>query len=184
MGILVLAEREHYRRRDHRRSGSDAAGGHRRRADYGSRSGNPARAQSPSPAPRGASLFKHVCAEANRLGLEVNMNNDAGWCGSGGPWITPAIVDAKDGLDGDQPGRPAARSTCRWLSRSASPTTIEDMAVVAFPTPAGNYRIEGIPRQVVAGLAGVFGCSGHFSRSAGRTDDRRRQNRRPDRPFP
>ena len=24
-----------------------------------------------------------------RLGLEVNMNNDAGWNGSGGPWITP-----------------------------------------------------------------------------------------------
>src|SRR6266540_3689099 len=24
-------------------------------------------------------LFKHICAEANRLGLQVNMNNDAGW---------------------------------------------------------------------------------------------------------
>jgi hypothetical protein len=30
-------------------------------------------------------LFKHACAEANRLGLEINVNNDAGWCGSGGP---------------------------------------------------------------------------------------------------
>ena len=29
--------------------------------------------------------------EADRLGLEVNMNNDAGWCGSGGPWITPEL---------------------------------------------------------------------------------------------
>ena len=28
-------------------------------------------------------------AEARRLGLEVNMNNDAGWNGSGGPWIKP-----------------------------------------------------------------------------------------------
>src|SRR3954463_2854235 len=36
-------------------------------------------------------LFKHMCAEAHRLGLEVNMNNDAGWSGSGGPWITPAL---------------------------------------------------------------------------------------------
>src|ERR1035441_426853 len=26
-------------------------------------------------------LFKFMLAEANRLGLEVNMNNDAGWCG-------------------------------------------------------------------------------------------------------
>ncbi len=34
-------------------------------------------------------LFKHVVSEAKRLGLEVNMNNDAGWNGSGGPWIKP-----------------------------------------------------------------------------------------------
>src|SRR5271157_3733087 len=35
-------------------------------------------------------LFQHACKEASRLGLEINVNNDAGWCGSGGPWITPA----------------------------------------------------------------------------------------------
>src|SRR5512137_2711559 len=40
-------------------------------------------------------LFKHVCGEAQRLGLEVNMNNDAGWCGSGGPWITPELAMQK-----------------------------------------------------------------------------------------
>ena len=39
--------------------------------------------------PQWRELFKHVDAEARRLGLEVNMNNDAGWNGSGGPWIKP-----------------------------------------------------------------------------------------------
>ena len=34
-------------------------------------------------------LFKFAVAEAGRLGLEINMNDDAGWNGSGGPWITP-----------------------------------------------------------------------------------------------
>ena len=34
-------------------------------------------------------LFKHTLAEASRLGMQVDMNNDAGWCGSGGPWNTP-----------------------------------------------------------------------------------------------
>ena len=34
-------------------------------------------------------LFRHAVAEAGRLGMEINMNNDAGWCGSGGPWNTP-----------------------------------------------------------------------------------------------
>lgn len=36
-------------------------------------------------------LISHVFKEAKRLGLEVNMNNDAGWNGSGGPWITPEM---------------------------------------------------------------------------------------------
>src|ERR1035438_376938 len=35
-------------------------------------------------------LFKFMLAEASRLGLEVNMTNDAGWCGSGGPGVNPA----------------------------------------------------------------------------------------------
>lgn len=34
-------------------------------------------------------LFKHLVAEAKRLGLEVSIHNDAGWAGSGGPWNTP-----------------------------------------------------------------------------------------------
>ena len=34
-------------------------------------------------------MFRHAISEASRLGLEVNMNNDAGWNGSGGPWIRP-----------------------------------------------------------------------------------------------
>ena len=53
----------------------------------------------PGPAPFASGpwrkLFKHVCAEADRLGLQVNMNNDAGWCGSGGPWITPDLAMQK-----------------------------------------------------------------------------------------
>jgi len=39
--------------------------------------------------PEWFALFQHVLEEANRLGLQVNMNNDAGWCGSGGPWMKP-----------------------------------------------------------------------------------------------
>ena len=34
-------------------------------------------------------LFGYAVAEAERLGMEINMNNDAGWAGSGGPWNTP-----------------------------------------------------------------------------------------------
>ncbi len=88
-------------------------------------------------------LFHHVCAEASRLGLEVNMNNDAGWCGSGGPWITPElamqkIVSSELALQGprDFDGKlPEPPAVGKYYG---------DIAVFAFPTPAGNARIENI----------------------------------------
>ncbi len=33
-------------------------------------------------------MFQHTVAEAKRLGLEINLNNGAGYYGSGGPWVT------------------------------------------------------------------------------------------------
>src|SRR5258708_17875501 len=34
-------------------------------------------------------LFRFAVSEAHRLGLEINMTNGPGWCGSSGAWITP-----------------------------------------------------------------------------------------------
>ena len=39
--------------------------------------------------PEWQELFRFAVAEAHRLGLEINMTNGPGWCGSSGPWITP-----------------------------------------------------------------------------------------------
>ena len=36
-------------------------------------------------------LFHFSVQEAARLGLEINMANGPGWCGSSGPWITPEL---------------------------------------------------------------------------------------------
>jgi hypothetical protein len=85
-------------------------------------------------------LFKHICAEASRLGLEVNMNNDAGWCGSGGPWITPElsmqrVVWAETNVTGPmrfEAVLPQAKPTANFY---------RDIAVFAFPTPASSYVI-------------------------------------------
>lgn len=87
-------------------------------------------------------LFKHVVSEAHRLGLQVNMNDDAGWNGSGGPWITPDVAmqrvtwsetnttgGAK--FEGDLPQPPTVQGYYR------------DIAVLAYPTPA-DYRIPGL----------------------------------------
>lgn len=80
-------------------------------------------------------LFKHICAEADRLGLQVNMNNDAGWCGSGGPWITPElsmqkVVWAETTVDGPQ------RFDAVLPQPQATRDFYRDIAVFAFPTPA------------------------------------------------
>ncbi len=85
-------------------------------------------------------LFKHVAAEANRLGLEVNMNDDAGWNGSGGPWIKPAesmqkVVWSETSVAGSR----------RFEGKLPQPGAVEgfyrDIAVLAMPTPDA-HRIE------------------------------------------
>ena len=96
----------------------------------------------PFMSPSWRDMFRHVVAEAQRLGLEVNMNNDAGWNGSGGPWIKPEqsmqkVVWTETNLEGPQ----------HFEGVLSEPQAVagfyRDIAVQAFPTP-GPYRIEGI----------------------------------------
>ena len=98
-------------------------------------------------------LFKHVCTEAQRLGLEVNMNNDAGWNGSGGPWIKPEqsmqkIVWSETNVAGP----------IRFEGVLAQPPAIagfyRDLTVLAFPTP-GSYRIDGLKTKAAFEAGGV-----------------------------
>ncbi|MGA2618372.1 MAG: glycosyl hydrolase [Thermoguttaceae bacterium] len=88
-------------------------------------------------------LFQHACKEAHRLGLEINMNNDAGWCGSGGPWISPelsmqrvvwteTVVRGPKSFDGTLARPQAVRNF------------YQDIAVLAMPAPEGQARIQGI----------------------------------------
>jgi hypothetical protein len=89
--------------------------------------------------PEWRAMFKHVVAEATRLGLEVNMNNDAGWCGSGGPWMTPELsmqkltatnitISGPQAFDGLLPPPKALRDYYR------------DLKVLAFPAPVRGGR--------------------------------------------
>ena len=97
----------------------------------------------PFAGPKWRELFNYVCSEASRLGLEVNMNNDAGWCGSGGPWITPELSQQK--LTWSETAVAGPRSFDDTL---AEPPKVagyyRDVAVLAFPTPQGKLRIKDI----------------------------------------
>src|SRR5262249_42034299 len=75
----------------------------------------------------------HLCAEAHRLGLEVNMNNDPGWCGSGGPWVTPELSMQK--VVWTETFRKGPFHFDETLPRPAAfENFYRDVAVLAFPT--------------------------------------------------
>lgn len=82
-------------------------------------------------------MMQHLLKEATRVGITVNMSNDAGWAGSGGPWITPelsmqVVVWSETALQGGQ----------HFQGTLAQPKTTlgfyRDIAVLAFPTPPGE----------------------------------------------
>ncbi len=85
-------------------------------------------------------LIKFATKEANRLGLEINMNNDAGWCGSGGPWITPELSMQKIIWS-----ETAATGPTNFAAVLAQPKAnkdfYQDIAVFAFPTPEKKVSI-------------------------------------------
>jgi alpha-L-rhamnosidase len=87
--------------------------------------------------PEWREMMQHAQKEATRLGITLNVNNDAGWAGSGGPWITPelsmqVVVWSETALRGGQ----------HFKGALAQPkTTLDyyrDIAVLAFPTPPGE----------------------------------------------
>src|ERR1017187_5621666 len=92
-------------------------------------------------------LFKHVASEARRLGLEVNMNNDAGWNGSGGPWIKPEqsmqkVVWSETNLAGPK----QFDGTLKQPEKVAG--FYKDITVLAFPA-TGAHRIAGIRQKAL-----------------------------------
>ncbi len=93
-------------------------------------------------------LFQHAVKEAARLGLELSMNNDPGWTGSGGPWVTPEsamqkLVWSRTNVtgpllfDASLPALP----TYQGFSR--------DAALVAFPTLVGDgVNVPGVKPRI------------------------------------
>jgi len=90
--------------------------------------------------PQWRELFQHLCREAHRLGLEINMNNDAGWCGSGGPWITPELSMQKVVWTETMLGKPG-EATPQPIQLD-QPREVKgfyrDIAVLAMPLPEGE----------------------------------------------
>lgn len=103
-------------------------------------------------------LFAHAVHEAERLGIEITLGVGPGWSGSGGPWVKP-----------DQSMQHLVASTTKVNGGSTEPVQLpippprkpffgeggltpvmktqwkdfyEDVAVLAFPTPASDHKIK------------------------------------------
>jgi len=89
-------------------------------------------------------LFHFACEEADRLGLEINLYNAAGWAGSAGPWITPELsmqklVWSELAVEGER----TLDLPLKEPERVAG--FYRDIGVVAFQTPEDDsYRIPDI----------------------------------------
>jgi len=101
-------------------------------------------------------MFRHVLDEAGRLGLEVNLNNDAGWNGSGGPWVRPE--DSMQKVVWTETEVEGPRSFAGVLPQ---PETVagfyRDITVLAFPSP-GTNRVDRIRAKAGYEIA-VVGAS-------------------------
>lgn len=84
-------------------------------------------------------LMQHAMREADRLGISWNMNNDGGWAGSGGPWITPELSMQVIVWSETTVGGPNTVSTT--LSQpQATRGYYKDISVLAFPVPSGDSK--------------------------------------------
>lgn len=115
--------------------------------------------------PQWQELFHHAVREADRLGIQIALGSGPGWCGTGGPWITPDqamqdLVATETNLAGPMKfSAPQARPQPREPYFGEGTLTPElkrqwqdfyrDVAVLAFPAPAGTNRILDVDEKAL-----------------------------------
>ena len=123
-------------------------------------------------------LFQFALSEAERLGLQVNMNNGPAWQGSGGPWIEPE--NAMQKLTWSKIELTNHRHYSTVLSRPETMMDFyRDVAAFAFPTPTANpdpnildpdnsrrrTPREQVPPEAVVPIASLIDMKPHFQSS-------------------
>ncbi len=118
--------------------------------------------------PEWQDLFHFAVTEANRLGLEINMTNGPGWCGSSGPWITPELsmrqlVCTDKTVTGHFDGildQPVGHRTKKDILASNLEITDDyrDIAVLAIPQNSATP----IESKAVVDLTSKMGPDGHL----------------------
>ena len=126
--------------------------------------------------PEWQSLMQFSIQEAGRLGLEINLTNGPGWCGSSGPWITPELamqklVDTSTDVEGPksfsdvlpQPEVVGGKGDASGGEIANGIVLYDayyrDIAVVAFPVPTKG----AVRRQDVVDLTSKMDAAGKLN---------------------
>jgi hypothetical protein len=110
-------------------------------------------------------LFKHAVRESERLGIEITLGVGPGWSGSGGPWVLPRqsmqhlvsstfkVSDTTKGaiqLPVPLPKKPFfGEGGLTPVMKEQWKAFYEDVAVLAFPTPATEGRITDVDEKAL-----------------------------------
>lgn len=96
-------------------------------------------------------LMARAISKARELGIEINLTNGPGWCGSSGPWITPelsmqALVSSTTEANGGVEvvlAKPALPELPRdeFSSKLAREPYYQDIAVLAWPKRDGAVSL-------------------------------------------
>ena len=115
--------------------------------------------------PEWQDLFADAVREAEHLGIQIAVGAGPGWCGTGGPWITPQLAMEDLVASVTNVAGPARFSAVLPLPQPREPffglgtLTPElrkewqgfyrDVAVLAFRTPAGTNRIPDVDEKAL-----------------------------------
>ena len=115
--------------------------------------------------PQWQQLFSDAMHEADRLGIQIALGSGPGWCGTGGPWITPDLamqhlVASETNVTGPlkfsaalprpRPRKPYfGESTLTPALKKSWQEFYRDVAVLAFPTPSGTNRLADINEKAL-----------------------------------
>ncbi len=110
-------------------------------------------------------LFKHAVSECKRLGIRMTLEIGPGWTGSGGPWVSPGqsmqhLVSSTIQVSGSEKRKiklPVPAPKKPYFGEEGFTPDLkkqwndfyEDVAVLAFPTPAINRKIEDIDEKAL-----------------------------------
>ncbi len=110
-------------------------------------------------------LFKHAVREAERLGIAITLGVGPGWTGSGGPWVSGResmkhLVSSSIQVSGGEKQiliLPKPKPMKPYFGEGSFTPELkklwldyyEDVAVLAFPTPTNNFKIEDIDEKAL-----------------------------------